>query len=53
MQSNDIGVLRHGDDFATRATRAQIAEFKEHLSKHFLGKHMATLGPRTRVKNDF
>ena len=42
----DISVLRHGDDFATLATRAQIAEFKEHLSKHVLVKHIATLSPR-------
>ena len=25
----DVSVLRHGDDFATLASRAQIAEFKE------------------------
>ena len=30
----DISVLRHGGDFATLATRTQIADFKEHLSKH-------------------
>ena len=30
---------------ATLATRAQIAEFKEELSKHILVKHIATLGP--------
>ena len=24
----DVSVLRHGDDFATLATRTQIAEFK-------------------------
>ena len=41
----DISVLRHGDDFSTLATRIQIAEFKEHLSKYLLVKHMATLGP--------
>ena len=41
----DVSVLRHGDDFATLATRTQIAEFKEHLSKHLLVEHIATLGP--------
>ena len=30
----DFSVLRHGDDFATLATRTQIEEFKEDLSKH-------------------
>ena len=45
----DVSVLRHGDDFATLATRTQIAEFKEHLSKHFLVKHIATLGPRPQL----
>ena len=36
---NDVSsVLRHGDDFATLATRTQIAEFKENLSKHLLVK---------------
>ena len=41
----DVSVLRHGDDFATLATRTQIAEFKEDLSKHLLVTHIATLGP--------
>ena len=45
----DIRVLRQGDDFATLATRAHIAEFKEHLSKHLLVKHMAILGPRPQL----
>ena len=45
----DISVLRHGDDSATLATGAQIAEFKEHPSKHLLVKHMATLGPRPQL----
>ena len=45
----DISVLRHGDDFATLATRTRIAEFKEHLSKHLLVKHIATLSPRQQV----
>ena len=49
VQSRDISVLRHGDDFATFATRAQIAEFKEHLSKHLLVKYIATLGPRPQL----
>ena len=44
--AKDIRVLRHGDDVATLATRAQIAEFKEELSKHLLVKHIETLGPR-------
>ena len=43
----DVRVLRHCDDFATLATRTQIAEFKEHLSKHLLVKHIATLGSAT------
>ena len=42
-------ILRHGDDFATLATRTQIAEFKEELSKHLLVKHMATVGPRPQL----
>ena len=45
----DISVIRDGDDFATFATRAQNAEFKEHLSKHLLVKHIATLGPRPQL----
>ena len=45
----DVSVLRHGDDFATLATRTQIAEFKEHLSKHLLVKHIAPLGPRPQL----
>ena len=45
----DISVLRHGDCFATRATRTQIAEFKEDLSKHLFVKHVATLGPRQQL----
>ena len=45
----DVSVFRHGDDFATLATRHQIAEFKEHLSKHLLVKHIATLGPRPQL----
>ena len=45
----DISVLRHGDDFATLATWAQIAELKKHLSKHLLVKHVATLGQRPQL----
>ena len=45
----DISVLRHGDDFATLATRTRIAEFKEELTKHLLAKHIATLGPRPQL----
>ena len=45
----DITVLRHGDDFATLATRAHLDDSKEHLSKHLLAKHMATLGPRPQL----
>ena len=44
--AKDVSVLRHGDGFATLATRTQIAEFEEDLSKHLLVKHIATLGPR-------
>ena len=36
----DISVFRHCDDFATLATRTQIAEFKGDLSKHSLVKHI-------------
>ena len=43
----DIAVLRHGDNIATLATRAHIAEFKEHLSKHLLVKHVATFCSQT------
>ena len=32
----DVSVLRHRDDFATLATRTEIAEYKEDLSKHSL-----------------
>ena len=45
----DVSLLTHSDDFATLATRTQIAEFKEHLSKHLLVKHIATLGPRPQL----
>ena len=45
----DVCVLKHGDDFSTLATRTQIAEFKEDLSKHLLLKHIATLGPRPQL----
>ena len=47
--AKDISVLRHGDDFGTLATRTQIAEFKEELSKHLLVKHIATLGSRPQL----
>ena len=36
-------ILRH------IATRPQIAEFKEHMSKHLLVRHIATLGPRPQL----
>ena len=42
--AKDVSILRLGDDFATQSTRTQIAEFKEHLSKYLLVKHIATLG---------
>ena len=45
----DVSVPRHGDDFATLASRTQIAEFKEDLSNHLLVKHIATLGPRPQL----
>ena len=45
----DVSELRHDDDFATLATRTQIAEFKEDLSKNFLVEHIATLGPRPQL----
>ena len=48
----NIGVFnpcRHDDDFAILATRTQVAEFKEDLSKHLLVKHVATLGPRQQL----
>ena len=54
----DVSALRHGHDFATLATRTQIVEFKEDLSKHLFVKNIATLGPRPQlldvcVKYDF
>ena len=53
----DISVLRHGDDFATLATRTQIAEFKEHLGKHLvvntLQRWVRDHSSLTRVKYDF
>ena len=42
-------MFRHGDDFLVLATRTQIAEFNDHLSKHLLVKLMATLGPRPQL----
>ena len=33
----------------TLATRTHIAEFKEHLSKHLLVKHIATMGPSAQL----
>ena len=39
----DVSVLRHGEDFSTLATRIQLAEFKEDLSKHLVVKHIARL----------
>ena len=45
----DVSGLRHGGDCATLATRNQIEEFKEDLSKHLLVKHIATLGPRPQL----
>ena len=45
----DISVPRHGDDFATHATRFQIAEFKKELSRYPLVKHIATLGPKPQL----
>ena len=47
--AKDISGLRHGDDFATLATRTKIVEFKEDLSKPLLVKHVATLGPRPQL----
>ena len=43
----DISVLKHGDDFATFATRTQIAEITEDLSKRLLVTHIATFGSET------
>ena len=48
---NDISVFRDGDDFMVLATRTQIAEFKEQLSKHLLVKHIATLGLRPHLSS--
>ena len=45
----DASVFRHGDDFSTLATRTQVAEFKEHLNKHFFVKHVAIVGPRPQL----
>ena len=45
----DVSVLRHNDGFATLATRTQIADFKEDLSRHLLVQHLATLGPRQQL----
>ena len=49
----DVSVLRHGDDFATLATRTQSAEFKELLRKHLVVQHIATLGPRPQLLPPF
>ena len=40
-----VQVFRHGDDFVVLGSRQQQLEFYEQLSKHFIVKHLATLGP--------
>ena len=43
----DISVLRHGDDFATHATRAQIADFKEESEQTFAREAHSDIGSAT------
>ena len=43
----DISVLRHGDDFATLATRAQIADFKEQFEQTFAREAHSDIGSAT------
>ena len=45
----DVSAFREGVDFATLATRTQIAVFTKDLSKHLLVEHIATLGPRPQL----
>ena len=39
-----MSVFRHGNGFVVSGTRTQQEEFEEQLSKHFIVKHLATLG---------
>ena len=48
----DMYVFRRGDDFVVSGTRTQPKEFEEQLSKHFIVKHLATLGPCTAQSQD-
>lgn len=36
-------MLRHGDDFVVLSTRQPQKEFQEHVSKHLMVKHLATM----------
>ena len=38
-----VSVLRHGDDFVVLSTRQPQKEFQEHVSKHLIVKHLATI----------
>ena len=42
-----MSMFRHGDNFVVLGTRTQQKEFEEHLSKHLIVKHLATLGSCT------
>ena len=43
----DVSVLRHGDDFATLATRTQIGDFKDDLNKTFTRETHCNVGSAT------
>ena len=46
----DVSVFRHGDDFATLATRTHIAESKKELSKHYTRETtLQHLSPRPQL----
>lgn len=42
----DFMAQRHGDDYPVLGTRREVRQFTEDLSKHFLVKTRAVLGPR-------
>ena len=44
-----VQVFRHGDDFVVLGSRQQQSDFYAQLSKHFIVKHLATLGPNSAL----
>ena len=47
--SSAMSVFRNGEDFVVSGTTTQQNEFEEHLSKHLIVNHLATLGPCTAL----